>query len=928
MARVPEVIRKRAISNVAAEPPAAGQGFAALSALARAGAEILEPGAEKEAKEAGFDAVYRDEDGQLKVDERSALGGKYADIHNAAAFSKYLSQRSIDMSENFTELARKFEYDPAGFKDATDGYIKLLQEDESIPRVLKEDLLASAHTEANRRFNGLYNQATARTERESDRNTTVHRDMLADDYINLFAGGDEEAAAAKLAEIEQLSSFRANAPYISETPKETEAYLRGTRAAAKAARQMRVLGEIKGSTEIPDELRQELEDTLKDPDLSPAIRQQLYNATEGRLKGIDANAFVGTLTDDSYESKVVRVESAGRANAKNPNSTATGHHQFTKGTWLENVKSLRKSGGAEWAAGLSEQEILAMREDAGASSEVFQHFRAKNAAVLTEAGLPVNEATEYMAHFFGAGGAVQVLSADPSAMLSDILPAKVIEANPFLANMTAMDAKNWATRKMTMKASDIAAQQVQIDQIEDTEMRALASTALKDAFDIRKRLEDAAAVEYRERVTAKDDTLTEQEIRQDHSISDAAQDALVSELRNQRKDQIEVQQTIHQLSDPGTQWNPFDSKQRNSVDKAYNSLLGDEEPLSPSGQTSAGEIAVRTGFLPRRMFDAIRGAATSGDPQHFAGAMEFLNQVIQRQPGAVDMYDGKGAVNNALSDYSFYSKFMGAADAAQRVIDNNSPEMVAKRKNLSDAAKTAAKDLKPKDVTGFLSDKGIDAELGNEAQQAELMTEYDRLFRDAYVDTGDPGLAKNRALDELSRVYGPNMVSGSSRLMKYPPQNFYPSSSSNPEYLSQQLETAVSEFAFGDEAKDTWAYSRLTDAITGRKWVDSDRIILMSDQTTREEVSARQAPSYTVMYRDDDDEIHAVPGRFYFDPPSGDTEANRAAYEQQPRGKEAEVANLRLWREHLRGQGMTEGQALDEVTKNRDKYRAAPPEAN
>ncbi len=928
MARVPEVIRKRAVSNVAAQPPKAGQGFAALSELAKIGAEFIEPAADKQAREEGFDAVYRDEDGTLRVDEKSVLGGRHADIHNAAAFSKYLSQRSIDMSESFTELARKYEFNPAGFKDASDSYIKLLEEDESIPRLLKEDLLANARTEASRRFNGLYNQSTQRSYRESDRNTATHRDMLVNDYINLFAAGDEEAAAAKLAEIEQLSSFRGNAPYISETPAETEAFLRGTRAAAKAARQMRVLGEIKGSTEIPDDLRDELEQTLEDPDLSPEVRQRLYNATQGRLKGIDANAFVDSITADSYEAKVVRVESGGDASAQNPNSTATGHHQFTRGTWLETVKELRKQGGAQWAAGLSESELLEMRKNAGASSEVFKYFRDQNAAVLTAAGVPVNEATEYMAHFFGAGGAVDVLTADPTVKLSEIVPAKVIEANPFLANMTATDAKNWAARKMTMKASDVAAQQIQIDQIEDTEMRALASAALKDQFDIRKRLEDAAAMEYRERLNAKDDTLTEQEIRHDHSISDAAQSALVSELQRQRKTQIEVQQTIHKLEDPATQWNKYDSGARKSVNQAYESMLDGEQPLSPAGQTMAGEIAVRTGFLPRRIFDAIRGAVSGTDPQQLATAMEFLNQVTQRQRGAIDMYDGKGAVNAALSDYSFFSNFMGSEEAAQRVIENNSPEMVAKRKNLSDAAKAAAKDLDVNDLVDYLSDKGIDAELGNEAQQAELMSEYNRLFKDEYVKTGDPDLAMNRSLTEMSRVYGPNMVSGSSRLMKYPPQNFYPSSMRNPNYMSDQLEQAVSEFAFGDDANDAWGYSRLTDAISGRRWIDSDRIILMSDQTTREEISARQAPSYTVMYMDDDKELHAVPGRFYFDPPAGESEAARAEFDAEPRDQEAEVVNMRLWVEHFREQGKSLRQAQDEVINNKDKYRGAPPEAN
>lgn len=92
-----------------------------------------------------------------------------------------------------------------------------------------------------------------------------------------------------------------------------------------------------------------------------------------------------------------------------------------------------------------------------------------------------------MAHFFGAGGAVQVLTADPSAKLSEILPKKVIEANPFLKNMTAVDAKNWAARKMTVKSSDMGLIQSEIDEFDDTELRALASARLNEAIRARKR---------------------------------------------------------------------------------------------------------------------------------------------------------------------------------------------------------------------------------------------------------------------------------------------------------------------------------------------------------------------------------------------------------------------------------------------------------
>lgn len=928
MARVPEVIRRQAVSQVAAQPPKAGAGWAALSELARVGADFVKPAAEKQAREEGYDAVYRDETGKLKVAERSALGGEFSDIHNAAAFSKYLAQRNIDMSETFTELATTYEFDPGGFRAAADGYVKMLEEDENIPRALKEDLLASAQQEASRRFNGLQNNATQREYRESDRNTATHRDMMVDDYVNLYAAGQVDEAEAKLAEIEALSSFRANATYISETPAETEAYLRGARGAARAARLSRILTDTDGATEISDDVRQEIDTALNDPDLSPQARQKLYAAVQGRLKGVDAAAFVDTATSDDYVSKMRRVESGGRADAANPNSTALGVDQFVRGTWLQVVSDLRKKGGATWAAGMRDDQILAMREDPAASGEVLAEFRAQNAAALQGAGIPINDANEYLAHFLGAGGAIDVLTSDASTALSDILPAKVIKANSFLAGMNVADIRNWAARKMTMKASDIALQQNAVDQIGDTEVRAMASSLLNDRYGIRKRLEDAAALEYETRLTSNDDTLTEREIREDHSLSDKSQNALIEELRRNRKDQIEVQQTVAQLAGGFGTWDPYDSAQRTRVDKAYSAAIGGESPSSPAGMLAAGEIAMETGYLPKSSFNSIRGALAGNDPAAFAANAEFLDQVLQRQGGAIDMYDGRGDAMAALSDYRAYSRFMGAQDAAARVIENNTPEARARRKNLSDAAKEATKGLSASDLIEHLGDSGISANLGNEVQQAEIMSEYEGLFMDAYLETGEAGLAKNRALDQMARIYGPNTVTGTDRLMKYPPQNFYPSSETSPDWMQRQLVDQVSELAFSGETSAPTMPGR--SAV--RRMIDPGDIILLPDETTRREVSARSAPSYAVLYQKDG-EIVAAPGRFYFDPSAINAEAKELSQTrsndlQEQRGREAQVTNLRLWREYLRTQGMSEGQALREVSQNKEKYGAAPPEGN
>lgn len=866
MARIPEIVRSNPISQVAADTEGqAGAGWAALANLAKAGADFVKPAAKKQAVDEGLNSVYRDADGTLKVKEKSALGGEMADLHNSAAFAKYTAQRQIDMAQTFTELGRKYEFDPAGFKEASDSYMKIMGEDESVPKALREDLMLTAQTEANRRFNGLYDQEIDRTYREADRNTLTLRDMMADDYINLVMGGDAEAADAKMKEIEGLSAFRTNAPYIPETEAETAAYLRGIRGSAKAAQLTQTLSGIEGATEISDDLRGKIMETLKDPDIAPDDRLKLYEATNGRLKGIDAAGIVSGLTDGSYAAKVARAESGGAANAKNPNSSATGVHQFISGTWMENVRELQKQGGAQWAGGLSNDDILDMRKNPAASNEVFAYFTAKNQQALAAAGIPVNDATSYMAHFFGAGGAITVLKADPSAMISDLLPG-VVEANPFMANMTVADASNWAARKMTMKSSDIAAQQVQIDQIEDPELRAMASNILKDRLMVRKNIEDASATEYEARISAGDQTLTEGEVLRDQNLGDKSQQTIVAAIRKANEESITTTQTIATIMNPNSRMDFSDSKTRSSTDKAYNAVLGDEPPMSPTGMRVAVEIATSRGYLPRPSFEAVRQSVTGNDPAALAQSMEFINRITGISPTALMYQDGKADVLDALADYTFYSGFISGADAAARMIEDRLPENVAKRKNLSDSAKQGAKGLAPNDIVDHLSGKGISAELGNTGQQAELMAEYERLYTDAYLKTGDDGRAKERALSELARVYGPDGVTGSNRLMKFPPQNFYPTPAGiDPTWMQDQLVADVSDYAFGKDRVTTLS-PRPGAVMVDIKSIDPQQIQLTSDARTRQDVASGKPPSYKVGYLDGDGTYEEMPNRFIFDP--------------------------------------------------------------
>lgn len=126
-----------------------------------------------------------------------------------------------------------------------------------------------------------------------------------------------------------------------------------------------------------------------------------------------------------YVRDVVKAESGGRANAKNPLSSATGLGQFIESTWLD----LFKKNFPDRAKNMSDQTILALRNDAEISKKLIEAYARENAAILRQAGVSVNEAALQLAHFLGPKGAISVLTAKSGTLVSQVLPQSAISAN-------------------------------------------------------------------------------------------------------------------------------------------------------------------------------------------------------------------------------------------------------------------------------------------------------------------------------------------------------------------------------------------------------------------------------------------------------------------------------------------------------------------
>jgi methyl-accepting chemotaxis protein len=156
---------------------------------------------------------------------------------------------------------------------------------------------------------------------------------------------------------------------------------------------------------------------------SDAFRPMSYTAG-------DYNSFIDQMT---------RAESGGRDDARNPRSSASGRHQFIDETWL----SVARRFGGSRIAGMSEEQILALRSDADFSRQMaLSHTQFDIAPELLRSGVDPTNLALYAGWHFGARGGAAVMQAGNDTPMSQILSSKAIAANPHLQNLTAGQWRN------------------------------------------------------------------------------------------------------------------------------------------------------------------------------------------------------------------------------------------------------------------------------------------------------------------------------------------------------------------------------------------------------------------------------------------------------------------------------------------------------
>lgn len=124
---------------------------------------------------------------------------------------------------------------------------------------------------------------------------------------------------------------------------------------------------------------------------------------------------------DDYWPMLSRIESGDRPYIKASTSSASGLYQFIRSTWIG-------EGGA-WGPDMS-QAFGGLKPSIEEQTARARTFTEKNAKILRQKAIPINKASLYAAHFFGAGMAVQIIAADVNARADLIAGEAATNANP------------------------------------------------------------------------------------------------------------------------------------------------------------------------------------------------------------------------------------------------------------------------------------------------------------------------------------------------------------------------------------------------------------------------------------------------------------------------------------------------------------------
>lgn len=369
--------------------------------------------------------------------------------------------------------------------------------------------------------------------------------------------------------------------------------------------------------------------------------------------------------------------------------------------------------------------------------------------------------------------------------------------------------------------------------------------------------QEQAKDQYSLRIASEDLSLSRETIMADAVLDDGQKATLLNSYDAKFKELRATADAMQAFAAGNLRVDPFASDGKKVVDNLFDAAVKD----SPDRiQPLTEELVRQTGVVPNSAMSLIRQGLVSTNITDVANAAQAAQRISTINPDVLGRRDGGGEVQTAADDFSFYVNKMNLTpeEAARRIIDSRSPENKFTRKAMEGAAKEFVKAVEKEDIAAIFDDSWFsDPVIGfNEGQRLGIQAEYVAIAEDQfYAANGDPELAKNRAAEQMKRLYGVTDMTGRKVVMKHPPERYWPKSA--------QGTSSFTSMAPGAPAFDYAKNQLEADIKALDPNADLSSVQFVTTLGTDAQVKRGEMPGYAVMWKDANGNYQTIPGKLW-----------------------------------------------------------------
>jgi hypothetical protein len=415
--------------------------------------------------------------------------------------------------------------------------------------------------------------------------------------------------------------------------------------------------------------------------------------------------------------------------------------------------------------------------------------------------------------------------------------------------------------------------QLKLERLADAEQQRMNTQAAAQ----QKANQAQANDDFRLRIAVADPTLTQQDILNDARIDNGDKATLLNSWQEKMKDELSLNKAVTSFRDGtlGSAVDPYTSDGRKIVDGLEQRII---KSVPPDQQLALTDDLIRqSGIVPEQTFNAIRKGLSSQDVAEVEVAAQMAQRIATINPAALARRDSGSQVRDIADDFSYYvnSLNLSPTEAAARLAERNDPNKVRERKVLEPAAREFRKAVEKDDVADIFDDSWTsDPAVGFNAQQAlGIQADYLAMAEEQfYKSGGDPELAKNRAQEEMKRLYGVTRMTGSPVVMKHPPERYWPAA--QPSGLDERLLGSPFGWAKSQLGEDIYAIDpkiphtfELSNQPDGTQKalpkIDMSKVQLIATPETDRMVKRGELPAYQVLYTDENGLLQTIPGKLW-----------------------------------------------------------------